>query len=50
VHPLDFPLLTDENIHPDVVGFLREQGATAVYCRGCIQQGKLADTGTTIQN
>ena len=25
MHPLDFPLLADENIHPDVVRFLREQ-------------------------
>lgn len=25
--PLDFPLLADENIHPDVVAFLREQGS-----------------------
>lgn len=24
--PLDFPLLADENIHPDVIGFLRERG------------------------
>jgi predicted nuclease of predicted toxin-antitoxin system len=26
VNPLDFPLLTDENIHPDVVSFLRHKG------------------------
>jgi len=26
VNPLDFPLLTDENVHPDVVAFLRERG------------------------
>ncbi len=26
MHPLDFPILADENIHPDVVGFLRERG------------------------
>jgi predicted nuclease of predicted toxin-antitoxin system len=26
VHPLNFPLLADENIHPDVVRFLRDQG------------------------
>ena len=24
--PLDFPLLADENIHPEVIAFLREQG------------------------
>ncbi len=27
MHPLNFPLLADENIHPDVVRYLREQGA-----------------------
>ncbi len=27
MHPLDLPLLADENIHPDVVRFLREQRA-----------------------
>ncbi len=26
MHPFDFTLLADENIHPDVVKFLREQG------------------------
>jgi predicted nuclease of predicted toxin-antitoxin system len=26
MNPLEFPLLTDENIHPDVVLFLRQQG------------------------
>jgi predicted nuclease of predicted toxin-antitoxin system len=26
VNPLDFPLLADENIHPDVVSHLRQQG------------------------
>jgi predicted nuclease of predicted toxin-antitoxin system len=26
VNPLDCPLLADENIHPDVVVFLRQQG------------------------
>jgi predicted nuclease of predicted toxin-antitoxin system len=25
VNPLDFPLLADENIHPDVVSYLRQQ-------------------------
>jgi len=25
MHPLDFPILADENIHPDVIKFLREQ-------------------------
>ncbi|MBE7468222.1 MAG: hypothetical protein DPW09_42940 [Anaerolineae bacterium] len=24
--PLDFPLLADENIHPDVIAFLQQQG------------------------
>ncbi len=24
--PLDFPLLADENVHPEVVAFLREEG------------------------
>lgn len=27
MHPLNFPIPADENIHPDVVGFLRECGA-----------------------
>ncbi len=26
MNPLDFPLLADENIHPDVVAFLRTSG------------------------
>jgi predicted nuclease of predicted toxin-antitoxin system len=26
VKPLGFPLLADENVHPDVVAFLREEG------------------------
>ena len=26
MNPLDFPLLADENIHPEVVRFLHEQG------------------------
>jgi predicted nuclease of predicted toxin-antitoxin system len=26
VNPLAFPLLADENIHPDVIAFLRQQG------------------------
>ena len=26
MNPLDFPLLADENLHPDVVLFLRRQG------------------------
>jgi len=26
VNPLDFPLLADENIHPEVISFLRQQG------------------------
>jgi predicted nuclease of predicted toxin-antitoxin system len=26
VNPLDFPLLADENIHPDVVSYMRQQG------------------------
>ena len=26
MNPLDFALLTDENIHPDVIAFLRQQG------------------------
>lgn len=26
MHPFEFPLLADENIHPDVVKYLREQG------------------------
>jgi len=26
VRPLDFPLLADENIHPDVIMFLRKNG------------------------
>lgn len=26
MHPLEFPLLADENIHPHVIKFLREQG------------------------
>lgn len=26
MNPLDFPLLTDENIHPEVVKHLRDQG------------------------
>ncbi len=25
MHPLDFPILADENIHPDVIKLLREQ-------------------------
>jgi hypothetical protein len=25
VKPLDFPLLADENIHPDVISYLRQQ-------------------------
>ena len=30
---LDFPLLADENIHPDVVRFLQEQGCDVVAVR-----------------
>jgi hypothetical protein len=26
MNPLDFPLLADENIHPNVATFLRQQG------------------------
>jgi predicted nuclease of predicted toxin-antitoxin system len=33
VNPLDFPLIADENIHPDVVAGLRAQGRDITSCR-----------------
>jgi predicted nuclease of predicted toxin-antitoxin system len=30
VKPLDFPLLADENIHPEVINFLRQSGIDVV--------------------
>lgn len=31
---LDFPLLADENIHPDVIAFLREAGFAKAWSDG----------------
>lgn len=36
MNPLDFPLLADENIHPDVIAFLRRQGKAV---RTVIEEG-----------
>ena len=33
MNPLDFPLIADENIHPDVVARLRAQGRDITSCR-----------------
>jgi len=43
VNPFDFPLLADENIHPDVIEFLREAGLDV---ESVTEQGKfgLPDT------
>jgi predicted nuclease of predicted toxin-antitoxin system len=38
VNPLAFPLLADENIHPDVVLFLRQQGRDI---RSVVEEGLL---------
>jgi predicted nuclease of predicted toxin-antitoxin system len=41
--PLDFPLLADENIHPDVVAFLQQEGKDfqTVVGQGLIGQSDL---------
>jgi len=31
MHPLDFPILADENIHPEVIKFLREQAKNVSF-------------------
>jgi len=33
VKALDFPLLADENVHPDVISFLRDTGFDVVSVR-----------------
>jgi predicted nuclease of predicted toxin-antitoxin system len=40
----DFPLLADENIHPDVIQYLREQGndVLSVYEAGLVGQSDTA--------
>lgn len=44
MNPLDFPLLTDENIHPEVVKHLRGQGIDieSVAGAGLLGQSDLA--------
>jgi predicted nuclease of predicted toxin-antitoxin system len=41
--PLDFPLLADENIHPDVVAFLQQEGKDlqTVVGQGLVGQSDL---------
>jgi hypothetical protein len=39
VNPFDFPLLADENIHPEVVRFLQEQGSDVQSVTGGGQFG-----------
>ena len=43
MHPLDFPILADENIHPDVVKFMKEQSkdVSSVLEEGLAGQGDL---------
>lgn len=45
MNPLEFPLLADENIHPDVVLFLRQQGCDI---RSVVEKGLFGQSGLSV--
>jgi predicted nuclease of predicted toxin-antitoxin system len=45
VNPLDFPLLADENIHPDVVSYLRQQERDV---RSIVEEGLFGESDRTL--
>ena len=45
MRPLDFPLLADENIHPDVVSYLRQQECDV---RSIVEDGLAGQSDRTV--
>jgi len=45
LNPLGFPLLADENIHPDVVSYLRQQ---AYDIRSIVEEGLFGESDRAV--
>ena len=43
--PLDFPLLADENIHPDVISYLRQQECDV---RSIVEEGRFGSSDRSV--